>query len=429
MEWKEEIGQWLQDNKQDGFAFLQEWVRQPSTQGNEAEAQRLIAKRLESLGFSVDCWDVEDERLRQHPHFCSTRHSLSGSPNVVGVLEGAAIEDGRSLILNGHVDVVPEGDSSQWSDTPYSGTIRDGKMYGRGVTDMKGGSLAMLLAVQAIQSLNIRLKGTLIFQSVIEEESGGAGTLAAVLRGYRADAAIIPEPTNMKIFPKQQGSMWFRIHVKGRAAHGGTRYEGISAIDKSLLVLEQIKELERERNKRITDPLYQQTPIPVPINVGLIKGGNWPSSVPDSVILEGRMGVAPDETMENAKLEMDKWLARLGRQDSWFAGHPPELEWYGARWLPGSMDVEHELISTLSKHYRQVLEKEPDIEASPWGTDGGLLTQAGQVPTVVFGPGETALAHYPDEYIVLERIIESAQIIALTIIDWCGIAVKQENNL
>src|SRR5699024_7446170 len=110
---------------------------------------------------------------------------------------------------------------------PYGGKIIDGKLYGRGATDMKGGNIALMIVLDAIQSLNIKLKGDVIFQSVVEEESGGAGTLDAILKGYKADAAIIPEPTNMKLFPKQQGSKWFRLHVTGRTAHGGTRFQGV----------------------------------------------------------------------------------------------------------------------------------------------------------------------------------------------------------
>lgn len=422
--YKERIGQWLQEKKQDGFAFLQQWVQIPSTQGNEAQAQTAVADKLRQLGMEVDVWEIEGEELRKSPYFCSARDSFQGSPNVVGVLKGTG--GGRSIILNGHIDVVPEGDLEQWTDPPYSGAVRDGKMYGRGTTDMKGGSLSLLLAIQAVRELDIRLKGDIIYQSVIEEESGGAGTLAAVLRGYRADAALIPEPTNMRIFPKQQGSMWFRIRVKGRAAHGGTRYEGVSAIEKSMAVVEQIREMEVHRNKRITDPLYSTTPIPVPVNVGVIEGGNWPSSVPDLVKLEGRMGVAPDETIEDAQREMELWLSRLSNKDPWFAEHPPELEWFGARWIPGAIDEEHELLAALAGSYRDVLYKDPVIEASPWGTDGGLLIQAGKTPTLVFGPGETAMAHYPDEYIVLDRIVESAHIIALTLLDWCGVEKLHE---
>ncbi len=419
-ELKRRIRQWMLDHKDEGVAFLGQLVQSPSTQGNEADVQDLVAHKLYQMGLQVDSWELDGEELRTHPYFCSSRENFQGSPNVIGLLKGTG--GGRSIILNGHVDVVPEGDKKQWVDDPYSGAIRDGKMYGRGVTDMKGGNVALLLAIQAIQDLGLSLKGDVIFQSVVEEESGGAGTLAATLKGYKADAALIPEPTGMRIFPKQQGSMWFRIHVKGRSAHGGTRYEGVSAIEKSMLVLNHIRELEESRNARITDPLYRNTPIPIPINVGVIQGGNWPSSVPDHVKLEGRMGVAPDETIEEAKNEMEQSLKQLSERDPWLKEHPPILEWFGARWIPGTMDPEHELMNILVDQYRNVTEAEPVIEASPWGTDGGLLAQVGQTPAIVFGPGVTEVAHYPNEYIVLDTMIEAAEIIALTLIHWCGTA-------
>ena len=128
--------------------------------------------------------------------------------------------------------------------------------------------------------------------------------------------AIIPEPTNMKLFPKQQGSMWFRITVKGRSAHGGTRYEGVSAIEKMMLIMQELQQLEKERNERMTDPLYAGVPIPIPINIGKISSGQWPSSVPDIAIIEGRMGVAPDETLEEAEKVMEDCLKRLREKGS-----------------------------------------------------------------------------------------------------------------
>lgn len=412
------IQQWLRENEEMGIRFLQSLVQSRSIQGMEAPAQQIVAQKLYEIGLEVDVWEPSGEELLRHEYFYSPRTEFSGSPNVAGILRGTG--QGRSIILNGHIDVVPEGDRGQWRDDPYSGKVEDGKMYGRGVTDMKGGSVSLLLAIQAIQECGIKLKGDVIFQSVVEEESGGAGTLAAVLRGYRADAALIPEPTNMRIFPKQQGSMWFRILIKGRSAHGGTRYEGVSAIEKSMLVVDHIRQLEIQRNNRITDPLYERTPIPIPINLGVIEGGNWPSSVPDEVKLEGRMGVAPDETMEQAKQELQDWLGRLGEVDPWFNSQPPALEWFGARWVPGNIDLEHELMNTLIHQFRLVSSQEPVIEASPWGTDGGLLTQVGNTPTVVFGPGVTGVAHYPNEYIELEKVFECAEIVALTLIAWCG---------
>jgi acetylornithine deacetylase len=285
---------------------------------------------------------------------------------------------------------------------------------------MKGGNVSLLLALSALRALGIPIKGDVIFQSVIEEESGGLGTLAAILRGYKADAAIIPEPTNMKIFPKQQGSMWFRIHVKGRSAHGGTRYEGVSAIEKSYLVVEHIRELEKRRNERMSDPLYSEIPIPIPINIGKIEGGDWPSSVADLVKLEGRMGVSPEEKMEEAKREMENWISTLKEIDPWFEIQPVTLEWFGARWVPGTIDLDHELVEKLASSYHEVLGEAPVVEASPWGTDGGLLTKVGATPTIVFGPGVTEKAHFPNEYIEIHKVFEAAEIIALTIVDWCG---------
>lgn len=419
---KARIREWMHNHREEGTSLLQDMVRLPSTQGNEQEAQLLIAGKLRGMGIDVEVWEPDGEALEAHPFFYSPRSRFAGSPNVVGIWRGSG--GGRSIILNGHMDVVPEGDAGQWHDDPFSGKVADGKLFGRGATDMKGGIASLLLAVQAVRGLGIRLKGDIIFQSVIEEESGGAGTLAAILKGYKADAALIPEPTNLRIFPKQQGSMWFRIEVKGRSAHGGTRYEGVSAIEKSMAVIAHIRELEEARNAAVSDPLYARNPIPFPINIGVIKGGNWPSSVPDTVTLEGRFGVAPEEKLEQAKEEMIRWMERLKEKDPWFEEHPPAVEWFGARWVPGSVSLEHMLIRTLSEQYREVLLQEPVIEASPWGTDGGLLTLLGETPCIVFGPGVTEAAHYPNEYIELDHVFEAAEIIALTLIEWCGLEGK-----
>ncbi|EIJ78545.1 acetylornithine deacetylase [Bacillus methanolicus PB1] len=387
--------------------------------GNESRAQAVIIEKCRRLGFSLDIWEIGEEKLLNHPVFCSDRKDFSGNPNVVGVLKGSG--GGKSIILNSHIDVVPPGDRNDWKDDPFSGHIEEGKLYGRGATDMKGGTVAMLLALEAIISSGIKLKGDVIFQSVIEEESGGAGTLAAVLRGYKADGAIIPEPTNMKLFTKQQGSMWFRITVKGRSAHGGTRYEGVNAIEKSMAVIKKLEELENKRNKRITDPLYKDIPIPIPINIGKIQSGEWPSSVPDLAVIEGRMGVAPAETLEHTKKEMIASLEELAETDSWFADHPLTIEWFGGKWLPGNLEADHPLISVISESFENVKKSKPVIEASPWGTDGGILSNVGQTPVVVFGPGVTKAAHDVNEYIVLENMFEAAEIIALTLLKWCEV--------
>lgn len=420
------IHDWLVAHRDEGILLLQRLVRCPSKAGAESEAQQIIADHLHSLQLEVDMWEPDGSQLAEHDYFYSPRKAFKGSPNIVAKIVGTG--KGRSILLNGHIDVVPEGNQGDWRHDPYGGIIEEGKLYGRGSSDMKGGTVSLLLAIQAIRQLGIRLMGDVIFQSVIEEESGGAGTLAAILRGYKADAALIPEPTNLRIFTKQQGSMWFRITVTGRAAHGGTRYEGVSAIEKSMFIIQELQALERHRNTRITDPLYAGNPIPVPINVGIIQGGNWPSSVPDTVVLEGRMGVAPNETLDHAKQEMAEWIRKLAKQDVWLLEHPPEVEWFGARWIPGDVAPDHELALVLRDQFCATVGHEPGVEASPWGTDGGLLTNLADTPCIVFGPGVTEVAHYPNEYIVLDDVFTAAEVVAMTLIEWCGMEVIQDET-
>ncbi len=412
--------QYIKENRIKGTRLLQKMVQEPSTRGEESGAQAVVIEKCRELGFEMDIWEIGGDGLAGHPAFCSDRSNFKGNPNAIGIMRGTG--GGKSMILNGHIDVVPAGDVKDWDRDPFSGYIESGKLYGRGSTDMKGGTASLLMAMEAIKNSGIKLKGDVIFQSVIEEESGGAGSLATVLRGYKADAAIIPEPTNMKLFPKQQGSMWFRISVKGKGAHGGTRYEGINAIEKAMLVIDRLRELEMERNERITDPFFDSIPIPIPINIGKIQAGDWPSSVPDLAIIEGRMGVAPNETQEEAKKEMAEALSQISNTDSWLEENNPVLEWFGASWLPGDLDPEHELIKVLSESYKGVKDREPLIEASPWATDGGILSKVGGIPVVVFGPGVTETAHQANEYIRLEDVFESAEIIALTLLKWCEIS-------
>ena len=421
MTYDQQISEWLQDNRRNGTKLLQKLVQEPSTRYQEESAQAIVIEKCRQLGLEIDLWEIGDEELRNHHHFYCDRTNFKGNPNLVAIKRGSG--GGRSLILNGHIDVVPEGNIEDWHADPFSGLVMDGKVFGRGSTDMKGGNVALLLAMEVIHELNITLKGDLIFQSVIEEESGGAGTLAAILRGYQADAAIIPEPTNLKFFPVQQGSLWFRVIIKGKSAHGGTRYEGKSSIDLSMKVISEIARLEEARNKEWKlHPLFKNKPIPIPINIGKMTSGNWPSSVPETTVIEGRIGIAPTETMDEAQKSLETMVNGLNKTDSWFKTKPIELEWFGARWLPSNLSLDHPILKTVTEQYKKVTGTEPIIEASPWGTDGGYLSTVGGIPALVFGPGETKLAHDANEYIEIDKIIAAAEIIALSIIEWCGIA-------
>ncbi|MFF2877868.1 peptidase [Gottfriedia sp. NPDC057991] len=424
--YKKVIQDYISEHKEKTVDLLKQLVMENSVSGNESKAQAIVLEKLRELDLDLDVWEPDLKEMKEHPYFISTRDSFTGSPNIVATLKGTS--GGKSMILNGHIDVVPEGNIQQWTYPPYSATVVDNKLYGRGATDMKGGNVALILAIEAIKRSGITLKGNVYFQSVIEEESGGAGTLATILRGYSADGVIIPEPTNMKFFIKQQGSMWFRLKVKGKVAHGGTRYEGVSAVEKSVLIIQQIQKLEQLRNERIVDPLYDGVPIPIPINIGTIHGGTWPSSVSDLVTLEGRFGVAPNERLEDAKIEFENWIGNIKKLDDWFVENPVEVEWFGARWVPGTIEADSELVQTLQRNYLETTKQTPVVEAAPWGTDGGLFTQILTIPMIVFGPGETKVAHYPDEFIDLDQMFLAAEIIACTLIDWCGVEGQQHEG-
>lgn len=422
MDLKKSIAQSIDAKKDDYIRFLQKIIQQPTTSGNELVAQGLIADRLKALGLEVDIWTPDYNELMKSEFFNPLRDNYDNSPNVVGILKGSDSEKGRSVILNGHIDVVPAGDEEKWTHDPFSGKVIDGKIYGRGTTDMKGGNLSTLIALETIINLGLTLKGDVIYESVIEEETGGAGTLAAIQRGYTADVAILPEPSEMKIFPKQQGSLWFKVTVKGVSAHGGTRYEGVSAIEKGWIVFNEIMKLEEKRNAPLRqDPLYKDNPIPIPINIGQFNSGYFPSSVSEEAIIQGRYGVAPGETLDEAKEMFSDTLKQLETIDDWFKEHPATVEWGGIHLPPGECDLDHPMMKILIESFKKVEKEDPIIAGSTWGTDGGLLTQAGGIPSIVFGPGTTSMAHFTDEYAELDKIFRTAEIITHAIIEWCEI--------
>lgn len=420
MDLNKQVREDIELNKDSYIKYLQDIVKEPSTIGDEASAQKIVTDRLKSKNLEVDVWTPNHEEMLKTEFYNPIRENYDESPNVVGVLKGT--KNGRSVILNGHIDVVPAGDLDKWEHGAYSGKVADGKLYGRGTTDMKGGNVATLIALETVINLGIKLKGDVIYQSVIEEETGGAGTISAIQRGYTADIAIIPEPSEMKIFPKQQGSLWFKLNIKGISAHGGTRYEGVSAVEKGIIVFNQLLELEERRNEKYRkQELYKGNPIPIPINIGQFNGGIFPSSVPEDAVIQGRYGVGPDETINEAKNEFQKMLDDLVELDDWFEEHPVTVKWEGIHLPPGGSDLDHPMLEILQDKYEETENEKPVLAGSNWGTDGGLLTQYGNIPSIIFGPGTTSMAHFTDEYVELDKLFKTAEIIALSIIEWCEI--------
>ena len=393
-------------------------VRIPSWDGRETPAQEAMAELMAEVGLQVDAWPIDLEALAAHPDF-SAEIERDEALGVVGTLPG--IGRGRSLILNGHVDVVPPGDAALWRHAPFEGVVEGGRLHGRGALDMKGPLAAGLHAVAAVRRAGIELGGSVHLMSVIGEEDGGSGTLASVLRGYRADGAVVLEPTDLAVAPAQAGVLNFRIRVPGLAAHGAVREEGVSALEKLFVVNGALRRLEEERNARLGgDPLFRAHRLPFPICVGTVRGGDWASSVPDHVTVEGRIGLAPGEATEDARGEMASVLAAAAGADAWLRDHPPELSWWGGRFLAARTPTDHPLVEAVRSAATDVLGAEPALVGMTYGADMGLLAGVGDTPGVLFGPGDIRGAHRPDESVSVEDLVATARALAVAIVRFCG---------
>jgi len=247
--------------------------------------------------------------------------------------------DGPTLMLNGHIDVVPTGDPDAWIESPFSGEVRDGRLFGRGACDMKAGLLAAHVAVQAVRRSGVALRGDVLLASVQGEEDGGLGTFATLQRGWRADACVIPEPTDLDIIPANSGALTFRLRVHGRATHAARRTEGVSAIDAFWPVWTALRELERRRHE-VVDPLMSRWPLAHPLSIGTVQAGDWASSVPDLLVAEGRLGVALGEPVADARRQLEETVAEACEGDAWLREHPVEVEWWGGQFQAGQLPAD-----------------------------------------------------------------------------------------
>ena len=402
------------------FSFIQTLVQTPSLSGKEQEIQELIAAKLKDLNLEVDIVPSILEELKDHPAFCDDGIPFKDRINVVGRWKGTSQNSkANSLILNGHVDVVSSGNEDLWNDTPWSGKIENGKLYGRGSCDMKSGLASGIFAIAALQKLGFQPAKDVVVESVIGEESGGIGSLTTIIKGYSADAVIILEPTQLNLCPVQAGALTFRLKVEGQSIHACMKKYGVSAIEKFYEILQAMNELERERHASYNNPLYQDPMNVAPVSVGTIRGGSWHSTVPDEVLVEGRYGVLPGETIETAKKIFLTALQKTVEKDTWLAENPPIVEWFEGQFESGQTDINHPIIQTLSKCHSEMIGKKSELEGVTYGSDLRLFTNHGKMPALLYGPGNVRNAHAINEYVSLDEVLKCVKVLALTIYKWC----------
>jgi len=410
--------QWIETHERDLVALVQRLVAVPSVVGSEGACQADVAEFMRGCCDAVDVWEPDPSWLDRHPAYFHAGTSFAGRPNVVGTVRGRG---GRSLILNAHVDVVDPGPVEAWTHGPWSGAVAGGKLYGRGAVDDKAGLAAMLFAARCLRALGFAPDGDVILESVVDEEWGGGGTLATLHRGYRADAAIVFEPSDLDLCPASRGGQAFRVTVHGRGAHPIRSYEGVSALEKTIPVLAGLRRLEADRQARLRTPLFARYPIFAPIVVGKIAADRIPSKVPETCVLEGLMGYAPIETYQEARADLEACVAAVAAADPWLHAHPPRVEWLGLNKEGAETPVAHPFVQLASAAVGDATGRPPVLAGFPAGCDLPYLARHAGIPSVVFGPGNCTVAHGSDEHVPVDEIVAAAKMLVLVVCRWCGV--------
>lgn len=403
--------------------FLKELVRQPSYLGNpdgERAAQELCKYVFHEMGLEVTPVVADHGQLSRLPGYSPVEWSFRNRPlGMVGVWKSPH-RGGRSLVLNGHVDVVPVSPVLQWERDPWNPTVVGKRMYGRGACDMKAGVSAMIYAVRALKMAGVELKGDVILQTVLEEECTGNGTLACLARGFVGDGCLIPEPFGQTILTAQVGVLWMRVDVYGSAGHTRDAHAMVNAIEKAYELIAALRRLEEQWNKE-RHPAFRDHPHPINFNPGLIQGGNWPSSVPAHCEFTIRLSFYPGEDPEEIKQRVRSYLDEIIAKDPWFKKFPPEVSWYGHHdWGVYEPHPENNpLIQTVVRAHERVTGKPAQYCASTAVTDVRFWTEHWGKPATCYGPHGGNL-HAPNEWVCLDSLREVTKVIAAVIMDWCG---------
>jgi acetylornithine deacetylase len=390
-------------------------VRIPSVTGSEEAVAAELATRLAATGMAVETLFPDPSTIRADPAWPGEETARSTLPIVVGRLGPTG---GRRIVLSGHTDVVPAGDPATWTTEPWAADVREGRLFGRGACDMKGGVAAILAAVRAIVATGAaeRVKGQLIVAFVPGEEDGGQGTLAAIRAGVTGDMAIITEPSNLDIVVAHAGAITFRLTVPGRAAHASQRREGVSALDNLFTIVRALEADEARRNVVETDPLMTALGLPYPTIVGIVSGGEWASTVLDRIVADGRYGVRLGQSPADAAADLRAAIDAANTAGPFLRDHPATVEIVGGRFGSGRVPSDHPLPTGLAAVVEAIGRRRPQLLGEPYGADMRLFIDAG-TPCVIFGPGDVRVAHSADEHVPLDEVETCARVLAAWVVE------------
>jgi acetylornithine deacetylase len=390
-------------------------VRRPSLLGEEGPAQAYVADYLRTSGMTTEVWEL-DPSVRSLPNAGDSGVPFAGRPNVAGTLPGRG--GGRSLILNGHIDVVSPEPLSAWTYDPWAAEIAGDRMYGRGAMDMKVGIATNLFLPRLIRELGIELDGDVTIHSVIEEECSGIGALDAARR-VSADAALVTESELMRFTRACLGVMWFRIQIAGKAWHAMEARRGVNAISKTVPIIRALEDLDRQLNETV-HPDWAGVEHPINLNIGVIQGGDWPSTVPGACELRCRVSFFPGTTVAEMRALIEEAVMGAAAEEPWFREHPPVVSYEGFQSAGTVIPADAPLIQTIGRWHRRVHDAEMPIRVATSITDDRYYTFTG-TPAGCYG-ASGGNPHGADEWLDLTSVVPTAKVIGAFVLDWCGVA-------
>jgi acetylornithine deacetylase len=399
--------------------LLRRLVEAPTTLGNEEPGQVIVEEAFRDL-LGLEPFDIalDAEVLRSHPLAAPFSWDVTGKRNVVADWPAVG-SGGRSLVLNGHIDVVAPASARSWRTPPFT-AHRDGDwLYGRGAGDMKAGLAAIVGAVLGLRRIGLAPLAPVQLQSVVEEECGGNGAVQCVISGLRPDAAVIPEPYPGLVTTAQVGVLWFQVDIAGSPAHVADAQDGVNAIDAGFAVVQELRKLEEELNGSPPPP-YDVFEHPINFNVGIVSGGDWASTVAAECTLSCRIALYPGTRVAEMQRRVEEAVARAARSSAYLGEHPPVVRYGGFAGEGTLLSEDEPIVVALRSAYEAVSGSPAGTTPTTATTDARAFIGAG-IPAACIGPHAEHI-HGVDERVYLPSVVQTAQVLALLVRDWCGLA-------